>query len=80
MKYLKISLIVIFLLILSAESFSETDYERMRRAAGLKTKEQIAIEDLTSEFERLKKDVKQLQLEVFFIKDQVEHIKIQMIK
>jgi hypothetical protein len=65
---------------LSAESFPETDLERLYRAAGIKTKEQIAIDDLTFEFEKLRKDVKELRLEMFFLKNELDLIKIQMIK
>lgn len=80
MKYLKISLIVILLLMLSVESFSETDLERLYRAAGVRTKEQIAIDNLTLEVEKLKRDVNELRREMFFIKDQLHDIKIQIMK
>jgi cell division protein FtsB len=61
MKYLKISLIIILFLVLAVQSFPLTRAERL---AGVKTEEQLAIEELQIEVKKLKEKVDNLEFHV----------------
>ena len=70
-KTLLIITIVFLLLILTAQAFPETERERLYRLAGVKTKEQMAIDELTMKVDRISTLTEKLTSDIDKLRDEM---------
>jgi cell division protein FtsB len=69
-------LITVLFLLAPVSSFSETRQEQLYRLAGVKTDEQKAIDELTSESKKLREEINNLRLEIDLLQERLHIIEM----